>query len=1347
MTKNYNFELSFTNRHHIHMRYLLLLLNLLISLNGLALINTIDVKTLRLFNDPNVVSTQYYDFCLDQRGLLWIASSSGLVRFDGSNIDVFRHDDVPGSISSNTVNKVMCDSRGNIWVGTADGLYSFDQRSEKFTLVTIPADGLNGYIIDITEQADGTVVFMVSGVGLFVVDESSGKPEGVKLGYLQEHTEMNSLASTRDGGLIAGNHSGDLFRLWANGNMKRYHISKDFFIGIRKENDMSVIAFTAHGIWRVNTATMATSPIDISELGETTINNVCVGQDGTAYIATDGKGLWIMEPGGKSIHPMNNLYNPVLNIDKSKIGTVYMAPDGNLWIGCNYYGVLLAPSTPMPFNYYPLSPALKNFHGGISATAADKDGLWLAFERGEAVHMSNSHEILHHLKLPSDHEIRALRMGQDGMLYAVTTNDALWQINPADCSHKRLTDIKRSCVRYYIEIGGDDFQTLFLGMHGDGILKYDLKTGEEKLFTTKELGEEKLHNNWISSTYIDSSSRLWIGLFSGLACYDIEADTFKIIEQKHYLKGSCNAFGEMCDGRILIGTSNGLIIYNPDNDKVEKKMTSIDGLVDNHIRTIEIDSTGRAWIGTDYGLSHYDPSTGRLTSLKGGYGLSETNVMLSAYNKELDRMFLIGSLGYTKFSPSSIRPVKFTSPIAVTGVYLNGEKVTESQMTGNRPTIVTDSLSRFRGINITHRDNNLILRLSPMDFRDLANLTYEWLLDSKNGSDSSWIATRQGNSTIEIHNLEPGTHKLLIRAVDNDVYSDITELTISVSPPWYLTPRAKILYFLVIMGILALIYMLIKKQNTEKINEAKVRFFMNISHDIRSPVTCIINPLQVLLRKEHDQETTAMLKTMQRNADRILSLTNQLLELRKIDKGKKRLSMQQTELKSFAMELVELFRQFAEKKSIAISLDAPYEISDLWIDRTNFDKVLVNLISNAIKYTPEGGKVVIRLSTMTDNTIGRCASISVIDTGIGLDPKNISKIFDRFYQGQGSASGFGVGLDLARQLVILHHGTLTASNRTDGVKGSVFTVLLPLGKDHLSPDEIASEDASHAVTSESSRHIKHEPISADSTPDTIRKTRKKSTGRRILIVDDDNELRRYMCMHFSKTDKVFEAANGADAKKILLDNKIDIVVSDVVMPDIDGLELLKAIKSNTDTTHMPVILLSSRIDIADRMAGWDRGADGYIGKPFDISELDAMIDNLIGNRLRLKGKYSGAQDTDKNMALPEIKGNDEILMDKIMKAINNRIEDPQLNVEELGIEVGISRAHLHRKMKELIGMTPSDYIRNVRLRKACEILKKPDVDITQVAYKLGFTSQPHFSTAFKKFTGVSPSEYRSHNAE
>ncbi len=894
--------------------------------------------------------------------------------------------------------------------------------------------------------------------------------------------------------------------------------------------------------------------------------------------------------------------------------------------------------------------------------------------------------------------------------------------------------------------GGGSLPTLFVGIRGDGVLKYNLQTGEKTILCSQDQGENKLHNNWVASVFIDSKSRLWVGLFSGLACYDIKSGTFKVIDQTPFInKGACNSIRETPDGKLYIGTNSGLVIYNPDNDSVEQHLTAIDGLSDNDIRTLEIDTAGVAWIGSMRGISLYDPEEGKALSMQ-GYGLSERVFQHSVFSGNTGKIYFSGNMGYTQFRPETIEPVTFSTPVTISAIYLNGKRLTENNFIEGRHAIETDpDKGTYNRVNISHSDNNLLLRMSTMDFRDAANLTFEWMIE---GEDDSWIMSKPGNSSIVVPKLKPGTHKLLVRAADNSAYSDVTELTIHVSSPWYLTTPAKIIYFLIISGILYLVFMLIKKKNTEEMNEAKVRFFMDISHEIRSPVTCIISPLQTLLKKEHDPETTQMLKGMHRNANRILSLANQLLELRKIDKSKKRLSMQETDVRGFASEIVELFRPMAENKSIEISLDAPDEISNVWIDRSNFDKVLVNLITNAIKYTPDGGKISVKIDTATDPYMGKCVRISVTDTGIGIDPKNITRIFERFYQGHGSASGFGVGLNLTRELVRLHHGTLTASNRTDGVKGSVFTVMLPLGKAHLTPDEISGPGISDPEV-EAPRILKGEEAISDSTEanDTERRPRRNSTGHNILIVDDDSELREYLRFHFSRTDKVYEASNGVEAMKVLLDHKIDIVISDVVMPELDGLELLKAIKANADTSHTPVVLLSSRNDVADRLSGWDRGADGYIGKPFNISELDAMVDNLIDNRLRMKGKYSGAQDSCDKITAPELRGNDEMLMEKIIKAIENRIDDPQFNVESLGSEVGISRAHLHRKMKELIGMTPSDFIRNVRLRRACEILKKRDVDITQVAYNVGFTSQPHFSTAFKRFTGVSPTEYRARNIE
>lgn len=571
--------------------------------------------------------------------------------------------------------------------------------------------------------------------------------------------------------------------------------------------------------------------------------------------------------------------------------------------------------------------------------------------------------------------------------------------------------------------------------------------------------------------------------------------------------------------------------------------------------------------------------------------------------------------------------------------------------------------------------------------------------------------------------------------------SNPTKIKIYISSPWYMSCWAKMVYAMVALALIVMGWLVLKKKRDEKINDEKIKFFIDISHDLRSPITLILSPLETLMKRQNDPEVKVMLNTMHRNVIRMLSLVNQLLDIRKLEKGKMHLYCKLTDVNSFVGEMVEMFRTQAESKKQTISFEGWDKDFKIWLDRNNFDKILVNIISNAIKYTPSGGAIDVRVTSVSDPRLGECMSVSVTDTGIGLDSKTEAKLFDRFYRGDNEYSqhtrGFGIGLDLCRRLVDLHHGAISGRNREDGVKGSVFTVLIPLDESLYKEGELRNGE--HAAES-----VSRQIIGAAQSPAGDRQTRLAalSAGKYVLFVDDDDEMRAYVTSQLGKIFKVGHASNGVEALKMVDEKKPDIIIIDVVMPEMDGLTLLKRLKSNADTNDIPVILLSSKISVADRMSGWDKGADGYLGKPFNVEELEMMTVTLIENRMRMKGKYSGAQDTDGKIASPEMKGNDELLMERIIKEINEHIEDPELNVEKLAEEVGVSRTHLHRKMKDIIGMTPSDYIRNIRLKRACELLKRPDIEVTQVAYKIGFTSQSHFSTHFKRYTGYSPSEYR-----
>ena len=475
-----------------------------------------------------------------------------------------------------------------------------------------------------------------------------------------------------------------------------------------------------------------------------------------------------------------------------------------------------------------------------------------------------------------------------------------------------------------------------------------------------------------------------------------------------------------------------------------------------------------------------------------------------------------------------------------------------------------------------------------------------------------------------------------------------------------------------------------------------------------------------MMRVSGEPDALRDIDTIDHNAKRILNLVNQILDVRKIDKQQMQLHCQETDLVTFAQGIYKMFEYNAGERNINFTFTHDADKINVWIDRSQFDKVITNLLSNAFKYCYDGGSVEIRLTHTDKNMI-----LQVIDSGVGLDADNMKHIFDRFYQGGNSRrlhiDGTGIGLNLCKMIVDMHHGTIEAHNRKDE-KGSVFEVSLPLGNAHLSANEIEETPAEEEV--------EVTPVKTAS-----------SAKHRVLVVDDDVEIGRYISSELGRYYKFTVCSNGKEGIKELLVGDYDVVVSDVMMPEMDGFTMLRMIKTSVKVSHVPVIMLTSMSDVAHRLEGLERGADAFLAKPFDLEELHMVIENLIQSRQRLKGKYSGAQQQADKVTSPEVKGNDELLMERIMKSVNKNLSNSDFNVDMLTQEVGISRAQLHRKMKELTGISTSEFIRNIRLEQAARLLREQKVNVTQVAYTVGFSNLAHFSTIFRKHFGISPSEY------
>lgn len=1291
----------------------------------------------RLFTNPVFSADTYLGICRDADGFLWIATDSGLLKFDGNNYFLYRHEENnPASLSDSRMLGVLTDSKGRVWAATSNGLNLYDAVSDSFKRIKLPSMGYDGYIIDITEQNDGTITFIVAGQGLYVIDESTGEPTAVRyMTMIPDSSEHECVIQAPNGNLYVGTRRGLVYVVSPNGNSTPVEVADGYLTGIINESDGNILVSSVNDIYRIyprenNRVEQLVSGTD----AKLQINNFTSAGDGNVYFSTASNGLWCIVPGENVASQCSSIYLPSIDIQTAKLGAVYADVRGNLWLGCHYKGLACIPSVAIPFSYHLISDVIPAFKGGIDGFAVSGDKVVLGYGNHIAVLTADGEKISER-EVPSKGTVRSiLPVGGDRVLLGLT-NYGVWEMSLSRGTMRRVVEQpgKYPSVVMCALPGGD----LLLGFHGVGLMRYNPATGSKKWYDYDSVGG-RLSNPFFASMQITpDSTAVWIGLYGGISRYDIASDELKVVDQSHFVKGATYALAPQPDGSLIAGTSHGLVHCDADGNLL-RKYTTNEGLTDNDIRSITIDSKGRRWIGAKRGLNFMPDDTSDVVVYYGGYGLFENAFPFSG-NVSDNRIVLGSNLGLTTFHPDSIPSIGFDGKIKVSSIMLNGERINRTTRIGGTAVMSGDEELKLQ---LPYKDNSLSLRLSTLDFRDADNVRYMWRIS---GYSDEWIGTAPGENVIYLPHLDPGKFDLCIKATDNNVSSDETVLTIVISTPWYMTGIAKVIYAVIFFTIIGLVIIVMEKRRAEKTNEAKIKFFIDVSHDIRSPITLILTPLESLLSEPFPAMVKDKLLIMYRNAQRILTLVNQLLDLRKIEKGGMRLLCRRANLENFIRELVDMFKpQAADKK---IELDFRYDgglPDNVWVDRDNFDKILVNLISNAIKYTPDGGQIEVVLVGIEDTELGPCAEVSVVDTGIGLGNKSQEQIFERFYRARENHSagiaGVGIGLDLCRQLTLLHHGRISASNRPDGQSGAVFTVLIPLSESAYTPEELLAEESASAIIP-GDKHLGITPLPAK--PTATQKKKRTATTRRVLVVDDDKELSEYLRSHLESLGyKTATAVNGADALKIVGEGNIDLVLSDVKMPVMDGLTFLRLMKSNVDTHHIPVVLLSSKNDIADRIEGWDRGADGYLGKPFNIQELDTLIDNLIGNRLRLKGKFSGAQDAESKIEPLELKGYDEALMEKIMRIMNEQIDNPDLNVEMLGQSVGISRVQLHRKLKELIGMTPSDFIRNIRLKRACRLLQKPDVEVTQVAYAVGFSSQPHFSTAFKRYTGFSPTEYR-----
>jgi signal transduction histidine kinase/ligand-binding sensor domain-containing protein/DNA-binding response OmpR family regulator len=1320
--------------------------------------------------DYNLLSSSTHRIIQDKQGFVWIATQNGLNKFDGYKFTVYKSKkDDSTALINNYVRTVFEDSKGIIWVGCINGLMKYDRISDTFEEIKIYKEGkrIGPHIISIIEADNGEIWATMSGYGLLIIDREHG--DTIK--------DTSNFTTSLSSNFLTYIYNDVCSHIWIGtskhgvnridaltGEMKIYRMAdglsddgisvitgnKEGFVFIAtSRNGLNVYNPFLDKIYQASCEGLK-EPLQIASLLLISENELLVGT------ARNGLKIYNVSENKMKDYPVNNV---PIDISNENISSIMKDRQGNLWLSIHRKGIVFISAMQNKFEYIGFKSFSNNPIGKspINAIYRDNSGiLWVGTNRNGLYGLDKSNGRMAHYIQSST--VQAVFEDSNHDFWIGTATQGLAKIDRKTGAHHFIPELKN---QYISSICEDKEKHLLVGTNGSGVYLLDISGSgrttvnyrtQKKAIDNNHLDE--LANDWVQAIHCDREGLIWIGHYRGLSCFNPDGKTFlNYGDENTIFDGVVLSLFEDVTGNIYAGTKDGLYYFNK-QDTTLSLYTTDNGLSDDVICGIASDSDNNLWLSTYKGLNKLNVKTGNFTNYYARDGLQANEFSIGAVFKDQQGVIYFGGVyGVTYFSPALITDAPVKYDIFITDFYVNNTSVRKGDLSGNRE-IMSGEVIESDTFTLSSKDNVFGFDLSTLDFADIEQITFQYKIEKLN---TNWIMLPHGVNRITITNLSPGKYTIKIRAFVNGTYSDGKQIYIIITPPWYQTAWAYCIYaallFLLILGITNYILSRIRyrrdireKEHAKAISEAKLQFFINISHEIRTPMTLIITPLEKLINENIHSHEREIHLLIYRNAQRILRLVNQIMDIRKLDKGQMRLTVHQTDIVGFIKDIMDTFGYLAEKKNIRFTFDHVLEHLNVWIDMNSFDKVLMNIFSNAFKYTPDNGEIRISLATGNNVELGDYFEIKISDSGMGIDKNEIEKIFDRFYQVNNNYSNFGtgVGLHLSRLLVDLHKGVIYAENK-ENEPGSVFIVRLPLGKDHFDADciSLSPRIAPAGLPEVLPLNDLYEP-EADNN-DVVQSACPK-TKYHILVIDDDLEIRSYLKSELSPEYFVHTCEDGKEGLDYILRKIPDLVLSDVMMPHMDGITLTKRIKTNINISHIPVILLTAKNTIQDRLEGLKTEADAYFDKPFNLAILKQTINNLISNRRKLKNKYSGNEKPEQLMQAIEKKSFDEILMEKIMKVINEHLASPDLNVQMLSDSVSLSRGHLHRKLKELTNQSASDFIRSIRLKQAADLLASKKISISEVVYTTGFSSLSYFSSVFKEFYGMSPKEYVAKNS-
>ena len=1332
---------------------------LLLSWTGIA---NLQAQNITFFTSKQgLVNSCIQTLYEDSRHNIWIGTRNGLNRYDGVKMNIYRHSETdPKGLKYNSVLCVYEYDPTHILIGTNNGLLSYDYATDRFTdvpFITSEGDTIGIHIAWIGRLSSGKVVACVAGHG-------SGRIEQDKQGNMVAYQE--TIYATGEGNISPArivedrekrlwilNSEGGVYRKEGKGFKKidvpgrpvalYLSTSGKLYLGCER-NGLLVYSKQADTFLPVND-----DPVDYN------LWRIREWTDGRIFICTDGNGLKVYDERTGKI-AQSNIRTNDFNLANANVKDALSDAYGNVWVGIYWRGVMMKPINQSAFEYIGRNSITKNSIGTNPVTAiapADGDKLWVATDHDGIYKLPADGTSSYHWKpegqpnMPST--VNTLLDDHRGTLWMGGYADGLWSMNTQTGTFTR----SKYNINRVFHLAQDAAGNLWISTLGMGFYQYDPQRDElthyinysESLQTSAPVTDP----NRFVFCIEPCEATIYVGTANGLEVYQRKE---KRLIPKALLLTRRNVLCIKPDkqGNLWIGTTEGLHYLNTKTSAV-KSYTEAEGLPNPVVNSIEIQGQN-LWLGTDNGLCCLNTQTEQFESFYNEDGLQD-NEFGQRTSATLGKNLYFGGIGgITYFHEEGVSRLKSanTFNIFLAGLYINNRAVNKGDKSGSHD-ILDAHVDETKMVHLAYTDNHFSIEIAAPSVNN-RHITYEYSFDGK-----EWT-TQEGNTgRIIIQGLAPGLYHLHIRAHTYQAVSRERILTITIHHPWYTSPLAIFTYLLLIAlacwGIFTLIRrqviarkLMREHQREQEINEARIQFFMNISHEIRTPMTLIIAPLEKLMGMDKDDVHQRNYRIIKQNAKRIIRLVSQMMDVRKIEKGQYRLDYTTADLISFIQSVCDGFSSATAQRNI--NLQFQHDVDELFIkiDTENFDKIMMNLLSNAFKFTPDGGNITVSLETEAEQF-----TLRVIDTGPGIPSTEKPRIFERFYSSnmQNGYIGTGIGLNLTYLLVQLMKGTITVQDNPTG-RGTMFTIVLPRLEGEAPEPAPLPQPAEEAKSAEETASS---PLTSDPSPieDPVLPIEKPRglKHRNVLVVEDDTNIRQYLHSELSADMVVTECSNGEEAWNYIQKNpkKINLVISDRMMPTMDGLTLCQKIKNNPLTNHLPVILITALGSDADRIDGLTGGADAYITKPFNIEVLHTTALNLLNNRLMLQGKFTTEQKTEEKIEKLALTSPDEHLMERVMKVINQNMDNSDLSVETFADMVGVSRVHFYRKIKELTGQSPRDFLKTIRLKEAARLLREKNLDITSVSDATGFKTLSTFSTSFKSLYGMTPSEYQNMQSE